>query len=135
MYVSARQIERNIQIYKHERVEDAIKETAQTLLDQLKGCFHLPPVRLDAYDVTIEQLFASGDEGDMENAEKLQYLIDNACEVIEKLEIDQEFNIGTYNDPAYDIAISKDSNQKIKVTTYSNVDDNNFWDEVIEWLD
>jgi hypothetical protein len=71
----------------------------------------------------------------MENAEKLQYLIDNIHKIVEKLEIEQTFSIDTYSDPAYDITITKDNNKKIKVTTYSNLDDNNFWDEVIEWID
>lgn len=135
MYISARQIERDIKIYKHKNIQEAIQETAQTLLDQLKGCLHLAPVRLDTYDVTIEQLFETEYEEDMENAEKLQYLIDNTHKIVEKLEVEQTFSIGTYSDPAYDITITKDSNNKIKVTTYSNLDDNNFWDEVIEWID
>lgn len=135
MYISATQIERDIKIYKYENIQDTIQNTAQTLLDQLKRYLYLAPVRIDVYDVTIEQLFASEDKGDMENAEKLQYLIDNIQEIVEELKSGQTFNIGTYNDPAYDITITKDSNKKVKVTAYSNLDENNFWDEVIEWID
>lgn len=44
MYISARQIERDIKLYKYEYVEDAIKETAQTILDQLKNHLYLNPI-------------------------------------------------------------------------------------------
>ena len=135
MCISARQIERDIRLYKHEHVEDAIKETAQTILDQLIKYVYFTPIKLNTKHITVEQLLQSEDEGIITNATKIQYLIDNIYEIIEKLDVNQSFNIGTYNDPAYDIKINKDSNQKIKVLAYSNLDDNNFWDEVIEWLE
>lgn len=135
MYISARQIKRDIRLYKHEHVEDAIKKTAQTLLDQLIAYIYFTPIKLNTKHTTIEHLLQSEDEGIITNATKIQYLIDNIYEIIEKLDVEQSFNIGTYNDPAYNITINKDSKQKIKVSTYSNLDDNNFWDEVIEWIE
>lgn len=133
MYISARQIERDIRIYKHDDIENAIKQTAKTILDQLKDYLRL--IQLHTSHVTIENIFESKDEGDIENAEKLQYLIDNIHEIIEKLKINQKFDIGTLNDPAYSIKISKDYEGKIKVEAYSNLDNSYFWDEVIEWIE
>lgn len=133
MYISARQIERDIRIYKHDDIENAIKQTSKTILDQLKDYLRL--IQLHTSHVTIENIFESKDEGDIENAEKLQYLIDNIHEIIEKLKINQKFDIGTLNDPAYSIEISKDYEGKIKVETYSNLDNSYFWDEVIEWIE
>lgn len=133
MYISARQIERDIRIYKHDDVENAIKQTAKTILDQLKDYLRL--IQLHTSHVTIENIFESEDEGDIENAEKLQYLIDNVEKIVKKLKLNQKFDIGTFNDPAYSIEISKDYEGKIKVEAYSNLDDNHFWDEVIEWID
>ena len=133
MYISARQIERDIRIYKHDDIENAIKQTAKTILDQLKDYLRL--IQLHTSHVTIENIFESKDEGDIENAEKLQYLIDNIHEIIEKLKINQKFDIGTLNDPAYSIEISKDYDGKIKVEAYSNLDNSYFWDEVIEWIE
>lgn len=133
MYISARQIERDIRIYKHDDIENAIKQTSKTILDQLKDYLRL--IQLHTSHVTIENIFESKDEGDIENAEKLQYLIDNIHEIIEKLKINQKFDIGTLNDPAYSIEISKDYEGKIKVEAYSNLDNSNFWDEVIEWIE
>lgn len=133
MYISARQIERDIRIYKHDDIENAIKQTAKTILDQLKDYLRL--IQLHTSHVTIENIFESKDEGDIENAEKLQYLIDNIHEIIEKLKINQKFDIGTLNDPAYSIEISKDYEGKIKVEAYSNLDNSYFWDEVIEWIE
>jgi hypothetical protein len=135
MYISARQIERDIKIYKHKNVEDAIKETTQTLLDQLIDYVYFAPIQLNTNHITINQIFQSEDESIITNAEKLKYLIDNIYEIIEKLDVDQSFSIGTYNDPAYEIKINKNNNKKIKVSAYSNLDDNNFWDEIIEWID
>lgn len=133
MYISARQIERDIRIYKHDDIENAIKQTAKTILDQLKDYLRL--IQLHTSHVTIENIFESKDEGDIENTEKLQYLIDNIHEIIEKLKINQKFDIGTLNDPAYSIEISKDYDGKIKVEAYSNLDNSYFWDEVIEWIE
>lgn len=133
MYISARQIERDIRIYKHDDIENAIKQTAKTILDQLKDYLRL--IQLHTSHVTIENIFESKDEGDIENAEKLQYLIDNIHEIIEKLKINQKFDIGTLNDPAYSIEISKDYEGKIKVEAYSNLDNSYFWDEIIEWIE
>lgn len=133
MYISARQIERDIRIYKHDDIENAIKQTSKTILDQLKDYLRL--IQLHTSHVTIENIFESKDEGDIENAEKLQYLIDNIHEIIEKLKINQKFDIGTLNDPAYSIEISKDYEGKIKVEAYSNLDNSYFWDEVIEWIE
>lgn len=133
MYISARQIERDIRIYKHDDIENAIKQTSKTILDQLKDYLRL--IQLHTSHMTIENIFESKDEGDIENAEKLQYLIDNIHEIIEKLKINQKFDIGTLNDPAYSIEISKDYEGKIKVETYSNLDNSYFWDEVIEWIE
>ena len=133
MYISARQIERDIRIYKHDDIENAIKQTAKTILDQLKNYLRL--IQLQTSHVTIENIFESKDEGDIENAEKLQYLIDNIHEIIEKLKLNQKFDIGTLNDPAYSIEISKDYEGKIKVEAYSNLDNSYFWDEVIEWIE
>ena len=135
MYIKSREIERNIQIYKIEQIEEGIKETAQVLLNQLKENLYLMPGRLDAEHITIEKLFESEDNDDLENAEKLQYLIDNVYEVIQKLGKGQEFSIHTYDDPAFDIAISKTDNDKIEVSAYSNLYDGEFWDEVIKWID
>ena len=133
MYISAMQIERDIKIHKHENVEDAIKDTAKTILDQLKDYLRL--IQLQTSHVTIENIFESEDEGDIENAEKIQYLIDNVEEIVKKLKLNQKFDIGTLNDPAYSIEISKDYEGKIKVEAYSNLDDSYFWDEVIEWIE
>lgn len=133
MYISARQIERDIRIYKHDDIENTIKQTSKTILDQLKDYLRL--IQLHTSHVTIENIFESKDEGDIENAEKLQYLIDNIHEIIEKLKINQKFDIGTLNDPAYSIEISKDYEGKIKVEAYSNLDNSYFWDEVIEWIE
>lgn len=135
IYISARQIERDIKIHKHNYVEDIIKETAQVILNQLKDYLMWTNDELNTDGITIEELFESKDEGDVENAEKLQYLIDNMKKIVEKLEINQTFDIGTLNDPAYSIEISKDINEKIKVSAYSNLDNNYFWDEVIEWIE
>ena len=136
MYIRARQIERYINIYKHKTVEDAIKETAQTMLDQLKNYLRLTQDdKLDTSAITIELLFASKDESDLENAQKLQYLIDNVEEVITKLKPTKVFMIGTYDDPSYSIEIYKDNREKIRVSSYSNLEDNFFWDEAIEWIE
>lgn len=56
-------------------------------------------------------------------------------EIVKKLKLNQKFDIGTLNDPAYSIEISKDYEGKIKVEAYSNLDDSYFWDEVIEWIE
>lgn len=133
MYISAMQIERDIRIYKHDDIENAIKQTAKTILDQLKDYLRL--IQLHTSHVTIENIFESEDEGDIENAEKLQYLINNIHEIIEKLKLNQKFDIGTLNDPAYSIEIYKDYEGKIKVEAYSNLDNSYFWDEVIEWIE
>lgn len=135
MYIKSREIERNIQIYKIEQIEEGIKETAQVLLDQLKDNLCLMQGQLEAEHITIEKLFESEDKSDIDNAEKLQYLIDNIYEVVKKLEKGQEFSIHTYDDPAFDIAISKTVNGKIEVSAYSNLYDGEFWDEVIKWID
>lgn len=136
MYISAMQIERDIKIYKHQHVEDAIKNTAEVILEQLKDYLNLNQnEEFDTSEVTSELLFASEDEGDIENAQKLQFLIDNVDKIIEKLEPKQEFRIYTYDDPSYQIEISKDNQGKIKVSSYSNLEDNNFWDEVIGWIE
>lgn len=134
MYISARQIERDIKLYKHEYVEDAIKETAQTILDQLKNHLYLTPIQVNTNDINIETIFESEDKDDITNAKKLQYLIDNIYEIIKKLEVDNKIIIETLSDPAYCIKISKYENNIIDVLAYSNLDDNNFWDEVIEWF-
>ena len=135
MYISARQIERDIKLYKHEYVEDAIKETAQTILDQLKDYLYLTPIRVNTNGITMEKIFESEDEDDITNAEKLQYLIDNVYEIIKKLEVDNIIIIETLDDPAYCIKISKYEDDIIDVLAYSNLDDNGFWDEVIEWFE
>ena len=135
MYISARQIERDIKLYKHKYVEDAIKETAQTILDQLKDYLNLTPGRVDTNGITMKTIFKSEDEDDITNAEKLQYLIDNIYEIIKKLEVDNMIIIETLNDPGYCIKISKYENDVIDVLAYSNLDDNNFWDEIIEWFE
>lgn len=135
MYISARQIERDIRLYKHEYVEDAIKETAQTILDQLKDHLYLTPDRVNTDGITMNKIFESEDEDDITNAEKLQYLIDNIYEIIKKLEVDNMIIIETLNDPGYCIKISKYENNVIDVLAYSNLDDNNFWDEIIEWFE
>ena len=69
MYISARQIERDIKLYKHEHVEDAIRETAQTILDQLKDHLYLTPDRTNTDGITMETIFESEDE---EYEEELQ---------------------------------------------------------------
>lgn len=136
MYISAMQIERDIKIYKHEHVEDAIKNTAEVILEQLKDYLNLNQnEEFDTSELTSELLFESEDESDIENAQKLQFLIDNIYKVIEKLEPKQEFRIYTYDDPSYQIEISKNTEGKIRVSSYSNLEDNNFWDEVIEWIE
>lgn len=136
MYISAIQIERDIKIYKHNHVEDSIKNTAELILEQLKEYLHLKPnEEFDTSEVTSELLFTSEDKNDIENAQKLQFLIDNVDKIIEKLEPKQEFRIYTYDDPSYQIEISKDNQGKIKVSSYSNLEDNNFWDEVIGWIE
>jgi hypothetical protein len=135
MYISARQIERDIKLYKHEYVEDAIKETAQTILDQLKNHLDLTPGQVDTDSITMETIFESEDEDDITNAEKLQYLIDNVYEIIKKLDVDEIIIIETLDDPAYCIKISKYDDDVIDVLAYSNLDDNNFWDEIIEWFE
>ena len=135
MYISARQIERDIKLYKHKYVEDAIKETAQTILDQLKNHLYLTPIQVNTNDINIETIFESEDEDDITNAKKLQYLIDNIYEIIKKLEVDNKIIIETLSNPGYCIKISKYENDVVDVLAYSNLDDNNFWDEVIEWID
>lgn len=136
MYISAMQIERDIKIYKHEHVEDAIKNTAEVILEQLKDYLNLNQnEEFDTSELTSELLFTSEDEGDIENTQKLQFLIDNVDKIIEKLEPKQEFRIYTYDDPSYQIEISKDTQGKIRVSSYSNIEDNNFWDEVIGWIE
>ena len=135
MYISARQIERDIRLYKHEYVEDAIEETAQTILDQLKDHLYLTPDRVNTDGITMNKIFESEDEDDITNAEKLQYLIDNIYEIIKKLEVDKMIIIETLNDTGYCIKISKYENNVIDVLAYSNLDDNNFWDEIIEWFE
>lgn len=135
MYISARQIERDIKLYKHDYVEDAIKETAQTILDQLKNYLNLTPGRVDTNAITIKTIFESEDKDDITNAEKLQYLIDNIYEIIKKLEIDNIIIIETLNDPGYCLKISKYDNDVIDVLAYSNLDNNGFWDEVIKWIE
>lgn len=135
MYISARQIERDIKLYKHEYVEDAIKETAQTILDQLKNYLDLTPGQVDTDSITMETIFESEDEDDITNAEKLQYLINNIYEIIKKLKVDNMIIIETLNDPGYCIKISKYEDDVIDVLAYSNLDDNNFWDEIIEWFE
>ena len=135
MYISARQIERDIKLYKHDYVEDAIKETAQTILDQLKNYLNLNPGRVDTNAITIKTIFESEDKDDITNTEKLQYLIDNIYEIIKKLEIDNIIIIETLNDPGYCLKISKYDNDVIDVLAYSNLDNNGFWDEVIEWFE
>lgn len=136
MYISTMQIERDIKIYKHEHVEDAIKNTAEVILEQLKDYLNLNQnEEFDTSELTSELLFTSEDEGDIENAQKLQFLIDNVDKIIEKLEPKQEFRIYTYDDPSYQIEISKDTQGKIRVSSYSNIEDNNFWDEVIGWIE
>ena len=135
MYISARQIERDIRLYKHDHVEDAIRETAQTILDQLKDHLYLTPGRVDTDGITMEKIFESEDEDDITNAEKLQYLIDNVYEIIRKLEVDNMIIIDTLDDPAYCIKISKYDDDVIDVLAYSNLDHDGFWDEVIEWFE
>lgn len=135
MYISARQIERDIKLYKHKYVEDAIKETAQTILDQLKDYLNLTPGRVDTDSINMETIFESKDEDDITNAEKLQYLIDNVYKIIKKLEVDNMVIIETLSDPGYCLKISKYDNNVIDVLAYSNLDDNGFWDEVIEWIE
>ena len=136
MYISAMQIERDIKIHKHENVEDVIKNTAQVILEQLKDYLGLNQnEEFDTSELTTELLFASEDESDIENAQKLQFLIDNIHRVIEKLEPKQEFRIYTYDDPSYQIEISKNTEGEIRVSSYSNLEDNNFWDEVIGWIE
>lgn len=136
MYISAMQIERDIKIYKHNHVEDAIKNTAQLILEQLKEHLGLNQnEEFDTSEVTSELLFTSEDESDIKNAQKLQFLIDNVDKIIEKLESKQEFRIYTYDDPSYQIEISKNTEGKIRVSSYSNLEDNNFWDEVIGWIE
>ena len=135
MYISARQIERDIKLYKHEYVEDAIKETAQTILDQLKNYLDLTPGQVDTDSITMETIFESEDEDDITNAEKLQYLINNIYEIIKKLKVDNMIIIETLNDPGYCLKISKYEDDIIDVLAYSNLDDNNFWDEIIEWFE
>ena len=135
MYISAQQIERDIKLYKHEHIENAIKETAQIILDQLKDYLNLTPGRINTDDITIEKIFESEDEDDITNAEKLQYLIDNIYEIIKKLEVDNMIIIETLSNPGYCIKISKYDDDVIDVLAYSNLDDNNFWDEVIEWIE
>lgn len=135
MYISARQIERDIKLYKHEYVEDAIKETAQTILDQLKNYLNLTPGQVDTDSITMETIFESEDEDDITNAEKLQYLINNIYEIIKKLKVDNMIIIETLNDPGYCLKISKYEDNIIDVLAYSNLDDNNFWDEIIEWFE
>lgn len=135
MYISARQIERDIKLYKHEYVEDAIKETAQTILDQLKNYLDLTPGQVDTDSITMETIFESEDEDDITNAEKLQYLINNIYEIIKKLKVDNMIIIETLNDPGYCLKISKYEDNIIDVLAYSNLDDNNFWDEIIEWFE
>lgn len=136
MYISAIQIERDIKIYKHEHVEDAIKDTTQVILEQLKTHLNLNQnEEFDTSEITWKLLFESEDENDIENAQKLQFLIDNIHKIIEKLEPNQEFRIYTYDDPSYQIEISKDTQEKIRVSSYSNLEDNNFWDEIIGWIE
>lgn len=135
MYISARQIERDIKLYRHEHVEDAIRETAQTILDQLKDHLYLTSGRVDTDGITMETIFESEEEDDITNAEKLQYLIDNVYEIIRKLEVDNMIIIETIDDPAYCIKISKYDDDVIDVLAYSNLDHNGFWDEVIEWFE
>ena len=136
MYISAIQIERDIKLYKHNHVEDAIENTAQLILEQLKEHLGLNQnEEFDTSELTTELLFASEDESDIENAQKLQFLIDNVDKIIKKLEPKQEFRIYTYDDPSYQIEISKDTQEKIRVSSYSNLEDNNFWDEVIGWIE
>lgn len=135
MYISARQIERDIRLYKHNYVEDAIKETAQTILDQLKDYLNLTPGRVDTDSINMETIFESEDEDDITNAEKLQYLINNIYEIIKKLKVDNMIIIETLNDPGYCLKISKYEDDIIDVLAYSNLDDNNFWDEIIEWFE
>ena len=136
MYISAMQIERDIKLYKHNHVENAIKNTAQLILEQLKEHLGLNQnEEFDTSEVTSELLFTSEDESDIKNAQKLQFLIDNVDKIIEKLEPKQEFRIYTYDDPSYQIEISKDTQGKIRVSSYSNLEDNNFWDEVIECIE
>lgn len=136
MYISAIQIERDIKLYKHNHVEDAIENTAQLILEQLKEHLDLNQnEEFDTSELTTELLFASEDESDIKNAQKLQFLIDNVDKIIEKLEPKQEFRIYTYDDPSYQIEISKDTQEKIRVSSYSNLEDNNFWDEVIGWIE
>ena len=136
MYISARQIERDIRLYKHDHVEDAIREIAQTILDQLKDHLYLTPGRVDTDAITIEKIFESEDKDNITNAEKLQYLIDNVYEIIKKLDVDDIIIIiETLDDPAYCIKISKYDDDVIDVLAYSNLDHNGFWDEVIEWFE
>lgn len=136
MYISAMQMERDIKIQKHENVEDAIKDTTQVILEQLKTHLNLNQnEEFDTSEITWELLFKSEDKSDIENAQKLQFLIDNIHKVIEKLEHEQEFRIYTYDDPSYQIEILKDTQGKIRVSSYSNLEDNNFWDEVIGWIE
>lgn len=135
MYISARQIERDIKLYKHEYVEDAIKETAQTILDQLKNHLYLTPIQVNTNNITMETIFESEDKDDITNAKKLQYLIDNIYEIIKKLEVDKFIIIETLDDPAYCIKISKYDDDVIDVLAYSNLDNNGFWDEIIEWFE
>ena len=135
MYISARQIERDIKLYKHNYVEDAIKETAQTILDQLKDYLNLTPGRVDTDSINMETIFESEDEDDITNAEKLQYLIDNVYEIIKKLEIDDMIIIETLSDPGYCLKISKYDDNVVDVLAYSNLDNNGFWDEIIEWFE
>lgn len=130
------QIERDIKIHKHENVEDAIKDTAQLILEQLKDYLNLNQnEEFDTSEIKWELLFKSEDENDIKNAQKLQFLIDNIHKAIEKLEPKQEFMIYTYDDPSYQIEILKDIQGKIRVSSYSNLENNNFWDEVIGWIE
>ena len=130
------QIERDIKLYKHNHVEDAIENTAQLILEQLKTHLNLNQnEEFDTSEITWKLLFKSEDESDIENAQKLQFLIDNIDKIIEKLKPEQEFRIYTYDDPSYQIEILKDIQGKIRVSSYSNLEDNNFWDEVIGWIE
>ena len=43
--------------------------------------------------------------------------------------------IETLNDPGYCLKISKYEDNIIDVLAYSNLDDNKFWDEIIEWFE
>ena len=118
MYISARQIERDIRIYKHDDIENAIKQTSKTILDQLKDYLRL--IQLHTSHVTIENIFESKDEGDIENAEKLQYLIDNIHEIIEKLKLNISNN-SNINLKKNSIKIELDSNRQNNSTLKLNI--------------